>query len=378
MKKTITKVMAVFMSMVLVLLSTFTAMAENPTEIENYLNSTYAKAIEPYGSLKLDDEGRYIVPLNKKSVSLKTDTSSKLYKSVWTSSDDSVIKVNGSTYFSTNVNHPEYKDGAKTVTLTLSIYDKSNPSELLGSRDYQLYVEAQLPTYSLTVSAKNKDGQIIDNAQVLVTDEYYYEQNASKLKGSTQYILTVSAEGYVRNVQNVTLTEDTSMDVVLEKGAAVSFNVIQATGKTTSNATIKVTSVDGSKEYSPVRDEYGYETSDFELPYGEYKYSASYQSGSQTAEGTFTVNEGDSTSTVDITLKYTEYKVKFNVTPANAKITLKKNGSSGAYGDEILPDEDGYYTVIFGQYRYTIEADGYEPNLQHLMLPIHHSKIITM
>lgn len=360
MKKTITKVMAVFMSMVLVLLSTITAVAENPTEIDDYLNTTYAKAIEPYSSLKLDDEGRYIVPLSKTSVSLRTDTSSKLYKSVWTSNDDSVIKVSGTTYFSTKVTHPDFKDGAKDVTLTLSIYDKKDTTKLLGSRDYVLYVEPKLPTYSLTVTVKNTDAQIIDNAKVLVTDEYYNEQNASKLKGNTQYTLTVSAEGYVRNVQKVTLSEDTNMDVVLEKGATVNFNVYQASGTKTDNAAIKVTSVDGTKEYSSVLDEYGYETSSYELPYGEYKYSATYQSASQTAEGTFTVNEGDSTSTVDITLKYTEYKVKFNVTPANAKITLKKNGSSGAYGDEILPDENGYYTVIFGQYRYTIEADGYD------------------
>lgn len=360
MKKTITKVMAVFMSTVLVLLSTITAVAENPTEIDDYLNTTYAKAIEPYDSLKLDDEGRYIVPLSKTSVSLRTDTSSKLYKSVWTSNDDSVIKVSGTTYFSTKVTHPDFKDGAKDVTLTLSIYDKKDTTKLLGSRDYVLYVEPKLPTYSLTVTAKNTDAQIIDNAKVLVTDEYYNEQNASKLKGNTQYTLTVSAEGYVRNVQKVTLSEDTNMDVVLERGATVNFNVFQASGAKTNNAAIKVTSVDGTKEYSSVLDEYGYETSSYELPYGEYKYSATYQSASQTAEGTFTVNEGDSTSTVDITLKYTEYKVKFNVTPANAKITLKKNGSSGAYGDEILPDENGYYTVIFGQYRYTIEADGYD------------------
>lgn len=360
MKKTITKVMAVFMSMVLVLLSTITAMAENPTEIDDYLNTTYAKAIEPYGSPKLDDEGRYIVPLSKSSVSLKTDTSSKLYKSVWTSNDDTVIKVSGTTYFSTKVTHPDFKDGAKDVTLTLSIYDKKDTTKLLGSRDYMLHVEPKLPTYSLTVTAKNTDDQIIDNAKVLVTDEYYNKQDASKLKGNTQYTLTVSAEGYARNVQKVTLSEDTNMDVVLEKGATVNFNVYQASGKKTDNAAIKVTSVDGTKEYSPVLDEYGYETSSYELPYGEYKYSATYQSASQTAEGTFTVNEGDTTSTVDITLKYTEYKVKFNVTPANAKITLKKNGSSGAYGDEILPDENGYYTVIFGQYRYTIEADGYD------------------
>lgn len=360
MKKSITKVMAVLMSMILVLLSTVTAMAENPSEIEDYLNSTYAKAID-YGSLKLDDEGRYIVPLSKTSVSLKKDTSSKLYTSSWSSSDESVIKVtNGKYSSSTKVTHPEYKDGAKVVTLTLSIYDKNDETSLLGSRDYQLYVEPQLPTYSLTVTAKDENGQVIDNAKVKVTDNYNNQQNASKLKENTEYTLTVSADGYIRNIQKITLTQDTSMEVTLQKGATVDFKVTLASGSLTDYAKIKVTSLDGTKEYSPLLDEYGYEISSYELPYGEYKYYATYQSDSQTAEGTFTVNEGETASTVDVTLKYTEYKIKFNVTPANAKVTLKKNGSQGAYGDEILPDENGYYTVIFGQYRYTVEAENYD------------------
>lgn len=52
MKKSITKALAVFMSLMLVLMSAFPAMAENSSEVEAYLNSTYAKAIDPYGSLK--------------------------------------------------------------------------------------------------------------------------------------------------------------------------------------------------------------------------------------------------------------------------------------------------------------------------------------
>ncbi len=165
--------------------------------------------------------------------------------------------------------------------------------------------------------------------------------------------------GSVRDVRKITLTENTKLEVVLKEGATVDFTVNLATGAKTDYATLKVTSLDGSKTYSPIEDEYGYETSQYELTPGEYKYSATYQSGSQTAEGTFTVNQGDKSLNVTVNLKYTEYKVKFDVTPENAKITLKKNGSSGAYGDEILPDENGYYTVIFGQYRYTVEAEGF-------------------
>lgn len=52
MKKSITKALAVFMSLMLVLMSAFPAMAENSSEVEAYLNSTYAKAIDPYAALK--------------------------------------------------------------------------------------------------------------------------------------------------------------------------------------------------------------------------------------------------------------------------------------------------------------------------------------
>ena len=360
MKKTITKALAVFMSLMLVLMSAFPAMAENSSEVEAYLNSTYAKAIDPYGSLKKDDEGRYIIPLSKTSVSLKKDTSSKLYTFSWSSSDDTYAKVTNSSYSaSAKITHPSYNEGAKVVTLTLKILDKTDGKTVLGTRDYVLYIETKLATYSLDVTAKNEKGEIIDNAKVSVFDSRNIEQNPSSLSANTEYTLTVSALGYVRDVRKITLTQNTKLDVILKEGATVDFTVKLATGAKTDYATLKVTSVDGSQTYSPIEDEYGYETSQFELTPGEYKYYATYQSDSQTAAGTFNVAEGTKSLNITVNLKYTEYKVKFDVTPKNAKITLKKNGSSGAYGDEILPDENGYYTVVYGQYRYTAQAEGF-------------------
>jgi len=360
MKKSITKALAVFMSLMLVLMSAFPAMAENSSEVEAYLNSTYAKAIDPYGSLKKDDEGRYIIPLSKTSVSLKKDTSSKLYTSSWSSSDDTYAKVTNSSYSaSAKITHPSYNEGAKVVTLTLKILDKTDGKTVLGTRDYVLYIETKLATYSLDVTAKNEKGEIIDNAKVSVFDSRNIEQNPSSLSANTEYTLTVSALGYVRDVRKITLTQNTKLDVILKEGATVDFTVKLATGAKTDYATLKVTSADGSQTYSPIEDEYGYETSQFELTPGEYKYYATYQSGSQTAAGKFTVAEGTKSLNITVNLKYTEYKVKFDVTPENAKITLKKNGSSGAYGDEILPDENGYYTVVYGQYRYTAQAEGF-------------------
>ena len=359
MKKSITKALAVFMSLMLVLMSALPAMAENSSEVEAYLNSTYAKAIDPYGSLKKDDEGRYIIPLSKTSVSLKKDTSSKLYISSWSSSDDTYAKVNSSYSPSAKITHPSYNEGAKVVTLTLKILDKTDGKTVLGTRDYVLYIETKLATYSLDVTAKNEKGEIIDNAKVSVFDSRNIEQNPSSLSANTEYTLTVSALGYVRDVRKITLTQNTKLDVILKEGATVDFTVKLATGAKTDYATLKVTSADGSQTYSPIEDEYGYETSQFELTPGEYKYYATYQSGSQTAAGTFTVAEGTKSLNITVNLKYTEYKVKFDVTPENAKITLKKNGSSGAYGDEILPDENGYYTIVYGQYRYTAQAEGF-------------------
>lgn len=359
MKKSITKALAVFMSLMLVLMSALPAMAENSSEVEAYLNSTYAKAIDQYGNLKKDDEGRYIIPLSKTSVSLKKDTSSKLYTSSWSSSDDTYAKVNNSYSASAKITHPSYNEGAKVVTLTLKILDKTDGKTVLGTRDYVLYIEAKLATYSLDVTAKNEKGEIIDNAKVSVFDSRNIEQNPSSLSANTEYTLTVSALGYVRDVRKITLTQNTKLDVTLKEGATVDFTVKLATGAKTDYATLKVTSADGSQTYSPIEDEYGDETSQFELTPGEYKYYATYQSGSQTAAGTFTVAEGTKSLNITVNLKYTEYKVKFDVTPENAKITLKKNGSSGAYGDEILPDENGYYTIVYGQYRYTAQAEGF-------------------
>lgn len=360
MKKSITKALAVFMSLMLVLMSALPAMAENSSEVEAYLNSTYAKAIDPYGNLKKDDEGRYIIPLSKTSVSLKKDTSSKLYTSSWSSSDDTYAKVTNSSYSATaKITHPSYNEGAKVVTLTLKILDKTDGKTVLGTRDYVLYIETKLATYSLDVTAKNEKGEIIDNAKVSVFDSRNIEQNPSSLSANTEYTLTVSALGYVRDIRKITLIQNTKLDVILKEGATVDFTVKLATGAKTDNATLKVTSANGSQTYSPIEDEYGYETSQFELTPGEYKYYATYQSGSQTAAGTFTVAEGTKSLNITVNLKYTEYKVKFDVTPENAKITLKKNGSSGAYGDEILPDENGYYTIVYGQYRYTVEAEGF-------------------
>lgn len=47
--------------------------ASNSEEIESYLDSAYAKAIDPYGSTTKNDDGQYIIPLSKTSLTLKKE-----------------------------------------------------------------------------------------------------------------------------------------------------------------------------------------------------------------------------------------------------------------------------------------------------------------
>ena len=365
MKQKAKKILAFVVAFMLVFTGIMPVFAANSPEIDAYFDSAYAKAIDKYGNLQKDEYGRYIIALSKTSVSLTKDSGSKLYTAVWSSGDENYVQITSdySSSAAARINHPTAKEGDKEVVMTLTLKDKNDPTKICGTRDYVLLIAARLPEYSLSVHAKNSDGAVIENANVLVRDSRNISLRPTNgiysLTGSTAYSITVSAPGYIRNTQTVTLTEDEDLDVVLEKGTTVNFKVKTVSGSITDFATIKVTSADSGDSYSPVLDEYDYETSVFELKPGEYKYDIKYQSDSQSASGTFTVSVGQETLEVPVQLKNTEYKVKFDVDPQDAVISLYKNGSSGAYGDPILPDENGYYTIVFGQYRYTAEAEGF-------------------
>lgn len=142
--------------------------------------------------------------------------------------------------------------------------------------------------------------------------------------------------------------------------AQVSFTVTLATGKATDYATLKVQDKDG-KTMPCQEDEYGYDTYDYLLPAGDYTYTATYQSGSQTASGQLyrhSRREPPDPGTADL------HPIQGAVQHHPAKRhggSVQKRALPGAYGDPILPDEQGYYTIIFGQYRYTVSAEGYAP-----------------
>ena len=62
--------------------------------------------------------------------------------------------MTNSSYSATaKITHPSYNEGAKVVTLTLKILDKTDGKTVLGTRDYVLYIETKLATYSLDVKS---------------------------------------------------------------------------------------------------------------------------------------------------------------------------------------------------------------------------------
>lgn len=148
---------------------------------------------------------------------------------------------------------------------------------------------------------------------------------------------TVSAEGETHTVT----FEITKLD-----GSLIDFSLAQ----------YEVKNASGTKFYAE-QDEYGWDLNYFLLPDGDYTYRVEY-SKKEKAEGEFTVSGSDLTIQAQTETIY--YPITFDVQPASADIKLYKSGSSGAYGDPILPNEDGVYLIPFGFYRYIISAEGYE------------------
>ncbi len=149
---------------------------------------------------------------------------------------------------------------------------------------------------------------------------------------------TVSAEG--GETHTVTF-EITKLD-----GSLIDFSLAQ----------YEVKNASGTKFYAE-QDEYGWDLNYFLLPDGDYTYRVEY-SQKEKAEGEFTVSGSDLTIRDNTETIY--YPITFDVQPASADIKLYKSGSSGVYGDPILPNEDGVYLIPFGYYRYIISAEGYE------------------
>ena len=72
----------------------------------------------------------------------------------------------------------------------------------------------------------------------------------------------------------------------------------------------------------------------------------------KTEEFTYTLEN----NLIDVALSYRPTKIVFNKTPQDAKITLYDNSNK-----VVEANEDGSYTLLPGEYKYYVEAEGYGP-----------------
>ena len=119
----------------------------------------------------------------------------------------------------------------------------------------------------------------------------------------------------------------------------VSFTVEPEDSVLTWNGTEQPVSADGKYEFSDVK-------------VGNYNYSVSNADDYATAEGSVTVK--NKAVTVPVTLELNKHTLTFDLTPADADLTVKKGG------EELKPNSDGSYSVVNGTYSYTASKFGYE------------------
>lgn len=96
------------------------------------------------GAIAKGEDGKYALPLDKDKINLtKESPSSRTYIPKWTSSDTNTVSISESDYGDTaNIVHPNL--GGKDVTLTLTLYDKNDPTIVIGSKHYVLSVEGKI------------------------------------------------------------------------------------------------------------------------------------------------------------------------------------------------------------------------------------------
>ena len=335
-------------------------------DLEKYLSDTQLR-IETYPlnyALTPNSDGEYEIPvysqnLRISSVRLKAPSSSS-YSSDW--SIDYNKWVSRSYQLAKINKRPTVEEGDRRITVKQTVTDSSK--SVVAVKEYVLLIRHELPKVKLTVKVVDDDGDPVENADVFIgtnvkrpTKQYPDSNGVYTIMGGYEYIYTVNAAGFEEASEILTIKKDTELTIRLtQKKYKVGFSVIRANGASTEYATLKVFDSENTL-CKPLADEYGYDTYNYLLKPGKYSYQATYSSGSEYANGNFEVASGDLSPTVRLAERI--YPITFDVTPANAKISLYKNGYSGAYGDPILPNDNGVYEIKAGQYRYTIEADGY-------------------
>ncbi len=368
-KRSAKTLLTVTLSLILLLYTTaITAGAET---IESYLESTQLKVTTyPLNEqLSPDESGSYNIPVYMQnllisSIELRTSYSSS-YTTTWSvpeyskwisisqkSSYSSLLKINS---------RPTVEEGDQSVAILQTV--KNKDGEIVAEKNYTVVVKHQLPVVELSVNVTDGSGNPIEARVTVATNvklptvQTPDGNGVYSVKAGYEYICTVEADGYKTFSKVFTVDESSTLDVILEAGYSVSFRIKRPNGSNTDYATLKVFDKNG-KLCTPIQDEYGYDTYDYELCPGEYTYSASYSNDSEYAEGGFSVTDRSLEETIQLVERI--YPIVFNVKPENAVIGLYKNTWKGPDLDNpILPDDEGKYNIKFGQYCYIVEADGY-------------------
>lgn len=339
--------------------------ASAASDLEKYLSDTQLR-IETYPlnyALTQNSDGEYEVPvysqnLRISSVRLKAPSGSS-YSSDWSIDYNKWVSKS---YMLANIRtRPTVEEGDQRITVKQMVTDGSK--NIVATKEYVLLIKHELPKVNLTVKVVDDDGNTVENADIYIgtnvkrpTKQYPDNNGVYTVMGGYEYIYTVNAAGFRESSGIFTIENDTELTIRLTQKCKVGFKVIRANGSLTEYATLKVFDSE-NKLCEPLTDEYGYDTYNYLLKPGKYSYQAAYNSGSEYANGSFEVVSDD--ISLDIRLAERIYPITFDVTPANANISLYKNGYNGAYGDPIQPNDNGIYEIKAGQYRYIIEADGY-------------------
>lgn len=347
----------------------FSVVASSLSE-DDYLNGTQIK-ITTYPlneQLTPDQNNIYNIPVYIKnllisSAELKTPYSST-FTTTWScdynkwisisqkSSSSSLLKIN---------KRPTVEEGDQTVVIAQTVKNKSG--DIIAVKEYSILIKHELPIVKLSFNITDTNGAPV-KANITVatnvripTAQSPDSEGIYSIKAGYEYIYTITADGYKTVSKVFQIEESEKLNVILESGYKAMFEIQRPNGTTTSYATLKVYDADNNL-CRPLRDEYDYDTYNYELAPGHYTYIASYSNDSEYAEGEFAITDSDIKQT--ILLKERVYPVSFKVKPENAVIGLYKNTWKGPdLNNPILPDDNGIYNIKFGQYCYIVEADGF-------------------
>lgn len=243
------------------------------------------------------------------------------------------------------------KPGSYSYTLSADGY-VTKSANFTANKDKTIQVElnqeAVVPvTYEVTIDT------IPANATVVLTDAQdkvveAAEGRTYKLEAG-KYTCTVSAEGYITKIAQITVSRAETITLELEKKPVVPETYEVKFATTPADATVVVKDAQDKVVEAA-------EGKTYKLEAGKYSYTVSAE-GYDTKTADFTVSEA---GVIKVELKETEvepvtYEVTFITDPANAAVEIRD-----AEGKVVEPTGDKIYALKAGKYTFSASAEGYD------------------